>query len=321
LDRQTFKVAFIGAGYMAREHVRTFADLSEVTLSGIYSRTRNKAMDLAKQYGIPIVTDSIGELYEKTQADLVVISVSELSVGEIALTAFQFPWVSLIEKPVGLNLAEAELIHSEAQKAHRRAFVALNRRHYSSTRQVLHGLEGGKEPRVVQVFDQEDPAAALEAGVPAAVVQNWMFANSIHLVDYLRMLGRGAVQSVEPIVAWNGDRPGFVAAKIQFASGDIGLYQAVWNAPGPWAVTVSTSQKRWEMRPLEQATVQSYGSRRLEPLPAHDWDSKFKPGLRLQAQEAIKALRGESHALPNLQDALESMHLVQAIYGEAYRVK
>jgi predicted dehydrogenase len=317
MDKQKFKIAFVGAGYMANEHMRAFADAEEFILTGVCSRTRDKAEALARQHAIGLVTDSIAELYEKTQADLLVISVSELSVREVALEAFQFPWVCLFEKPVGYNLAEAKLIQQAAQVSYRKAFVALNRRHYSSTRHVLNGLEDVKESRIIQVFDQEDPAAALEAGVPQVVVQNWMFANSIHLVDYLRLLGRGSVQCVEPIIAWNADCPGFVVAKIQFSSGDIGLYQAAWNAPGPWAVTVSTSKRRWEMRPLEQATVQTYGSRRHELLPVHEWDSNFKPGLRLQVQEAIKALRGETHCLPSIEEALESMQLVHAIYRES----
>ena len=47
----------------------------------------------------------------------------------------------------------------------------------------------------------------------------------------------------------------------------------------------------------------------------HEWDVKFKPGLRAQAEEAVKAARGQSHALPSLEEALASMKLVQEIYA------
>ena len=91
---------------------------------------------------------------------------------------------------------------------------------------------------------------------------------------------------------------------------------AVWNAPGPWAVVVTTQDKRWEMRPLEQAFVQYYGSRKQEPIAVNELDKKFKPGLRLQAEEAIKAVSGQKHNLPTLDEALESMKLVKSIYFE-----
>ena len=68
------------------------------------------------------------------------------------------------------------------------------------------------------------------------------------------------------------------------------------------------------MRPLEQTFVQNYGSRKQEPVSISEWDTKFKPGLRVQAEEAIKAVSGKLHNLPTLDDALESMKLVKTIY-------
>ena len=68
------------------------------------------------------------------------------------------------------------------------------------------------------------------------------------------------------------------------------------------------------MRPLEQAAVQIYRSRKLEPVALNEWDTKFKPGLRVQAGEAVKAVLGIPHTLPSLEDAMKSMRLVHAIY-------
>ena len=72
---------------------------------------------------------------------------------------------------------------------------------------------------------------------PQLVIDNYMYANSIHLIDFFAVFGRGPVTAVEPIIPFNRDTPRFVAAKIEFDSGDIGLYEAVWNGPGPWAST------------------------------------------------------------------------------------
>ncbi|MEI6638247.1 MAG: hypothetical protein WCL46_00885, partial [Chlorobium sp.] len=174
-----------------------------------------------------------------------------------------------------------------------------------------HDVEG---QRLIHGYDQENPIAALECRQPELVVKNWMFANSVHVIDYLRIFGRGDITSVEPIIPWQSDVPLFVMTKIHFLSGDIGIYEAIWNGPGPWAVTVTTQQKRFELRPLEQATVQLYKSRSLGALPSHPWDAQFKPGLRMQAEEAIKAIRHQPTLLPTLDEALETMKLVGAIY-------
>lgn len=68
------------------------------------------------------------------------------------------------------------------------------------------------------------------------------------------------------------------------------------------------------MRPLEQAAFQITGQRKLEVVESHLWDKQFKPGLRLQAEKAVAAAKGEANDLPTLQDAMESMHLVRDIF-------
>jgi predicted dehydrogenase len=257
---------------------------------------------------------SIKELYDNTKADLVVISVPELSVKEVCFEAFKYDWSCLIEKPAGYNLEDAESIHLEAKRLNRKVYVAFNRRQYSSTKVALEDLAKNSGHRLIHVLDQEDIITARNSGQPELVLSNWMFANSIHLIDYFRVFGRGEIVAVEPVIKWNPDDPSFLVSKISFSSGDIGIYEAIWNAPGPWTVTITTKEKRWELRPLEKASFQLYGIRHLESTPAHDWDINFKPGLRSQAEEAVKAITGRRHTLPTIEDALESMRLVNTIY-------
>ena len=315
MTASNLRVAFIGAGNMASAHLKAFQDIPVVQLSGICSRTISRAEKLVQEFDMQAVCSSITELYEQTKAQLVIIAVPELCVREVCIEAFKFPWVCLIEKPVGYNLEDAEMIASASMKSNAKSFVGLNRRHYSSTINVLNELSDKSQPRLIHIYDQENPKVALLGGKPLLVVQNWMYANSIHMIDYLNILGRGRITAVESVIPWNSQDPRFVMSKITYDSGDEGIYEAVWNAPGPWAVTVTTQEKRWEIRPLEQAFIQPFGSRKLDPIEVHDWDRKFKPGLRLQAQEAVKAASGQPHNLPSLKDALDSMRLIKKIYG------
>ncbi len=309
------KVAIVGAGYMAREHIRAFQDVPGVTVAGIYSRTRERAEALAQEFGIARVCDSVADLHDKTAADLVVVAVRELAVNAVSQACFEYPWVALIEKPAGYNLEDAQEIEAVARRQGRRAYVALNRRHYGATQVVLQDLASQPGLRLIRVQDQEAPAVALESGQPELVVRNWMFANSIHLIDYFSLFGRGAVTSVEPTLRYDPQRPRYVAATIKFDSGDVGLYEAIWDGPGPWTVCVNTDAKRWELRPLEKAACQLAGTRVLQPAEDHPWDSQFKPGLRRQAQQTVLAAMGQPADLPTLQDALASMRLTQAIYS------
>ncbi|MCR4341953.1 MAG: Gfo/Idh/MocA family oxidoreductase, partial [Gemmatimonadaceae bacterium] len=288
----------------------------DVRLAGIHSRSLGRAQALSAEFRIPIVATGIAELYERTQADLVVIAVPELEVRAVAEACFQFPWTALVEKPAGYNYEDAQMITQAADARGRRAFVALNRRFYSSTRQVERGLIADPSAqRFIKVQDQEDPEQARLGGQPALVVANWMYANSIHLIDFFRIFGRGAITSVAPIRRWNPERPGVVVSHIRFESGDEGLYEGIWNAPAPWIVSVSTPQTRWELRPIEQASRQDRGERRAVPIEAEACDTEYKAGLQMQARAAIAAARQESTDLPTLADALETMRLTRMIFA------
>lgn len=310
------RVAIVGAGAMGREHARAFADNPGVTIAGFHSRTRARAEQLAAQFPGAAVYDSVAELHQSTRATLLVIAVPEMAIHAVSRECFRFPWTVLMEKPPGYNLADALTIREEARRQGRKVLVALNRRFYSATRMVLKELRPLPGPRHVHVRDQQDLEKARSLGHPAQVVENWRYANSIHLVDYLRVFGRGGIAKVENVMPWDAAEPDRVVAELKFESGDTGLYEAVWNQPGPWAVEVAAGGWRWEMRPLEQLRCQAPGQAAPVAVETHAWDRAFKAGFRLQAEQALAAARGRPSESPSLDDAIETMRLIAAIYGD-----
>lgn len=309
-----WKIAIVGAGYMAGEHARAFASLPDVAIVGICGRGRERAEKLAAEYDVPSF-ESIAAMYQATGADAVVVTVNELSMPQVSIECFRFPWVCLLEKPIGLDLAETQKIVAARRASGASAFVALNRRSYAATRQVLAALSEDASPRLISVLDQQDLASVRSAGQPEKVISNYMFANSIHLVDYFCTFGRGDIVSVSPGVSWNPERPGFVVATIGFSSGDVGVYQAVWSGPGPWAVTVTNESARFEMRPLERLGIQRRGQRTLTEIAPDAIDLDYKPGLRHQAMQLVRFLAGEKTSLASVDEAARSMKLCSGIYG------
>lgn len=309
----TLSVSFIGAGGMFREHAKAFAAIDGVVLGGIHSRTRGRAEAAAAEFGIAVVAESIDELFERTRSQVVVVAVPELSLESVASQAFRYDWTCLLEKPAGYNLEQAEAIAAAATG--KRVYVALNRRFNSSTHSVLAGLTDAGGARFVNAYDQQSVADALAIGHPPAVAANFMYANSIHVIDLIRVFGRGGMRSVRPVVPYDPDRPGVVVARIEFDSGDLALYQGIWDGPGPWSLTVTTPRARWELRPLERASVQRKGERALTPIDPDPADTKFKAGFLRQAEQVVAAVRGASSSAPTIHDALESMRLVGAIFG------
>ena len=319
-------IAIVGAGSMAREHAKAFASLPGVTVSGLTSRTRLKADALATELGIATVADSIDQLRERTNADLLIITVPELAANPVAMQAFAHPWAVLMEKPAGYDLADAEKIAAAATDRERlarrnatrvgRVMVGLNRRFYSSALTIKADLETRpNEKRFIHVQDQQSYAEARRYHHPPQVVERFMYANSIHLIDLIPFFGRGQVTRVTPVTPWRGEETEVMLAFVEFESGDTALYEGLWKGPGPWAANVSTPGKRWIMQPLEQATYQNAGERTRHTIEASEDDRRFKAGFLLQARAAVAAVRGEASSIPSIDDSLQTMRLINRMFG------
>jgi predicted dehydrogenase len=310
------KIAIVGAGGMAREHAKAFASLPGVTVAGITSRTRAKADALAAELGIPLVVDSIDELYKHTDADLVAITVPELAANPVAMNAFTHPWAVLMEKPAGYDLADAEKIAAAARGRKAPVMVGLNRRFYSSSRTIKSDLDTRPgEKRFIHVQDQQSYEEARRYNHPPQVVEKFMYANSIHLIDLIPFFGRGKVSKVQQVTPWRGEDTEVMLAYVEFDSGDTALYEGLWKGPGPWAANVSTPGKRWIMQPLEDATYQNAGERARHTIERAEEDKQFKAGFLLQARAAIAKVRGEHSEIPSIDDSLETMRLINRMFG------
>lgn len=318
-DSNTCRVAFVGAGGMIAEHCKAFAGLESVYLAAIFNRTKSKAQDIASRYDIECVFDDLDEMLATIRPDLVVMAVYETAILEVASKILEWPVALLMEKPIGLDLAESRAVYALAKQSGRQVWVGLNRRTFGSTQAALSDLAESDGPRFIEVQDQQSREMARLIGHDERVVHNWMYANSIHLVDYFLTFGRGEVSNVDVLQSWDAENPGVVLAHVRFSSGDTGIYQGIWNGPGPWACTVSAPHRRWEMRPLEKAMFQNSGERIINEVGASQADQGYKPGFRLQAERVIGAWQGRDTGAATIDDALKGAELVARIYGIADR--
>ena len=309
-------VVIIGAGNIAKEHIKCFRDIDGVSLSGIVSRTADKARRLADEFDIPLVADDIEQLYAEAKPDLVVVTVNIQSAYEILSQCIPYKVPILTEKPIALNYTLSQKINSIADEYNTIIWVGLNRRAYSTTRNVYNELNQSIEKRTIQVFDQQDLDVVRKIGHPDEVQKYWMYANSIHLIDYLSLFGRGNVSDIQISSGYHNDMPATVCATLRFDSGDIGIYTALWGMPGPWGCFISTQEKRWELQPLESLKWCARGSRDWQEVSPEECDIKYKPGFYHQAHEIVEfLLYDKPTSVPLITEALRSTELVSRIYN------
>ena len=135
-----FSVSIIGAGKVAEEHIKAFQSINGVSVQGILSRTKSKALRLAQLYDIPIVANDVQDLYLRTRSELVVIAVTIDATKDTIESCWKYDWKVLTEKPLGLNYDEAQSLSKKAVSLRKDCFIAFNRRHFASVRWVKNRL-------------------------------------------------------------------------------------------------------------------------------------------------------------------------------------
>ena len=311
------KVAIIGSGYMAEQHIKALLDIPDCIVVGIVSRNSETASSLADRYSIPLIASSIKSLYQETGADGVIVAVNEPEAVDVVSQCIDFDWKIMSEKPLGLFLSSTISLREKAGDRSQDIFVAMNRRHYQSTKTAKELIKNDQDQRIVTIMDQENITGAIKSGQPKEVVERWMVANSIHLIDYFSMFCRGKVEKSIPSLPWSPKAPFIFQTNLFFESGDIGCYTAMWDAPGPWSVRITTKKQMFEMQPLEQLHHQIFPEKTKHKIELKDFDLIHKPGLYIQCQEFVAALFSKPHNLPSLSDYIKTHALVELMYQDS----
>ena len=84
-------------------------------------------------------------------------------------------------------------------------------------------------------------------GKSLKLIKNWMYANSIHLIDYANFLTRGKLKNIKFIKKIKVKLIVFYI----LALNDNVNYICRWNKPGPWQVQLSLKNYYFELSPLE----------------------------------------------------------------------
>lgn len=315
-----YKVAFVGAGTMAEEHIKAFDYLKKkYKIVGIFSRTLKKAKILQNKYNIPILCNSIEELYKKTKADLLIIAINIKSSKKMLFKSISFNWKIIIEKPLGYNFKESIEIANKLKKRKRinKVFVGLNRRNYQSTLQLIKMLNSEKLffKRTVEVQDSQNLSNPATNRHPFIIRKYWMYANCIHLIDYFSVFCRGYLKKILHKKAFKLANMSNVTTKLFFSSGDVGIYKCDWKKKIRWSVKLKSKKSIFILKPLEKLLLKKLNNKIKKTYIDYKKDYMFKPGILQQALEAYKMLNKTKNNLPTCSSSFKSMNLVNKIYN------
>ena len=142
-----------------------------------------------------------------------------------------------------------------------------------------------------------------------------MFANSTHLIDYANIFCRGKINDFKKKTFFLNKKSRILTFLARYDSGDVFLYNALWNMPGPWRVSVTNEKKSYNLEPLETLKIKNFNTRNYEKINIKSCEKKkIKPGLYNQTVELIKFVFNKKNNLCSLEESHKVMSLTNKIY-------
>ena len=251
-------------------------------------------------------------MYTLTKSNYVIVVVAPDANFKIIRDCLKYPWTIFTEKPLGLNYVQAKNLIKLSLKKKRKLFIALNRRNFISTKELVKIIDKKRNiKRNVEILDQQSPNRKY---FTKKVIDNWQFANSIHLIDYISLICRGKISSYKKKLIELNSKQKVLECEIKFSSGDTCKYRALWFLPGRWQVKVRLDKLIYTLRPLEKLKISELNKSNFSDLKLnYSLDNKFKPGFFSQAKNLIN-----DHKKNNLVDNFKyskTNNLIKFIYG------
>jgi len=107
------RVAIVGAGEFGRNHARVYRELDGVELAGVYDQNPERAAAVAAEYGTQALP-SLDSL--RARSDAVSVAVPTVAHAEVGCRLLEMGLDILVEKPMAVNLAEADALINVAKK-------------------------------------------------------------------------------------------------------------------------------------------------------------------------------------------------------------
>jgi predicted dehydrogenase len=337
------RVGVVGCGMIAHNHVRALRELPGVTVCAVMDAEADRARDLARAFGIAAAFDDLDAMLG-SGLDAVTIATPNGAHEAGVLAAARHGVHVLCEKPLALNLAEADRMVAATTAAGVRFGVVFQRRFWPAAVRIRRAIADGRlgTPVAGGLVARLRRDAAYYAEPWRG---NWstegggvLMTQAIHHVDLLQwFMGRASRVTGRVATLVHGSSievEDTAAAVVEFASGALATVQAGTTfAPGLGAqVWVSDARGRtvglvefpegvgatdvWTI-PGEERFTDVYGERGAYDLPLAEVHRRLVPYHALQVADFVGAVRDRRDPAVTGREAVKSLEIVQAIYESA----
>ena len=141
--KKQFRIAVIGAGAIARDHLAGYSQHPAARVVAIAEPSQQRGREAADHHGVPEVVTDYRALLRRADIDAVSIAVPNHLHARVALDALRAGKHVLLEKPMATSARDAAKLVSEARRRRVLFMVGQNFRFNSETQTAKQVMEKG----------------------------------------------------------------------------------------------------------------------------------------------------------------------------------
>ena len=316
------RLAIIGTSDIAMFHVEAARE-GGFSVDNVAARPQSTTVDVfASRHGIPHAWRDPHELIaDRDRWDALIIASTTESVLGLLQAGVATGKPVLVEKPVATHSSELSdlVLHNPS------VLVAYNRRYYASVAAAREFLSAGS-PALVHCEIPE----SVRRDEDGRLITSPVRLNSVHVFDLLNYLLPGlSVADARLMDPRRPDNGGFMTCSS--SRGDLCSISTNWNAPANFSITIDRDGERFELRPLEIATlyrgmeviepsqevpIRRYVPQAVKKVLPPEHEVKFKPGFVDQARALRGVLDGKKSPIAaRLADARVALQFAERMLG------
>lgn len=148
MSDKKLRVGIIGCGVIAPFHIEAFQKLQDAKLRGVVDVIESKAKDLAEKYKIDFWTSDYHRLLEE-EVDIVDVCIPSGLHYQVALDAIKAGKHVIVEKPLAINLRQADEMIEASRKAGVKLAVILDHRFDPPSIKIKQALDKGRFGKLI----------------------------------------------------------------------------------------------------------------------------------------------------------------------------
>lgn len=336
------KVGIIGCGVIAPFHIEAFQCLQNVKIGGVVDVIESRAKKLAQKYKIDFLTSDYHRLLEE-EVDIVDVCTPSGLHYQTALDAIRAGKHVIVEKPLAINLKQADQMIEASRKAGIKLAVIFDHRFDRPSTRIKEALDKGRFGKLIlgdayvkwyrtQEYYSNDWRGTWDMD-GGGILAN----QAIHWVDLLQWF-MGPVDRVFARIktaTHQIEAADIAVAMLEFKNGAVGVIEAstciypgrrgagivypslperieIYGENGSVVVEESKNIKLWEFRD-EEDTKRTFQMEtgKDEPVTGHKEEIK----------KIVQAVREDKDVPIDGREARKSLEIIRAVYYSSFTGK